>query len=64
MLKKDQVGRNDSFFDLGGDSLLATMAVSRIAQAFELKISIASVMDYDTIARLGELIDRKLKYKR
>lgn len=64
VLKKDQVGRNDSFFDLGGDSLLATMAVSRIAQAFELKISIASVMDYDTIARLGELIDRKLKYKR
>lgn len=60
VLKKEKVGRDASFFDLGGDSLLATMVVSRIAQAFDLKIGIASVMDYDTIARLGELIDHRL----
>jgi len=60
VLQKNMIGRHDSFFDLGGDSLLATMAVSRIGQAFALKISIASVMDYDTIARLGEFIDRRI----
>jgi acyl-CoA synthetase (AMP-forming)/AMP-acid ligase II/acyl carrier protein len=64
VLKKNMIGRDASFFDLGGDSLLATMVVSRIAQAFDLKIGIASVMDYDTIARLGDLIDRRLNKRK
>jgi acyl carrier protein len=60
VLHQDRIGRQDNFLELGGDSLLATMVISRIGRTFNLKISIASVIDCDTIARLGELVDRRL----
>ena len=60
VLQRDRIGRHDNFLELGGDSLLATMVISRIGRTFDLKISIASVIDCDTIARLGELVDRRL----
>jgi acyl-CoA synthetase (AMP-forming)/AMP-acid ligase II/acyl carrier protein len=60
VLQKDRIGRDDNFLDLGGDSLLATMVISRIGRTFALKITIASVIDCDTIARLGEFVDRRL----
>jgi acyl-CoA synthetase (AMP-forming)/AMP-acid ligase II/acyl carrier protein len=60
VLQRDRIGRDDNFLDLGGDSLLATMVISRIGRMFALKISIASVIDCDTIAKLGEFVDRRL----
>jgi acyl-CoA synthetase (AMP-forming)/AMP-acid ligase II/acyl carrier protein len=64
VLKKSMIGRDASFFDFGGDSLLATMVESRIAKAFDMKIGIASVMNHDTIARLGDFIDRRLNERK
>jgi acyl-CoA synthetase (AMP-forming)/AMP-acid ligase II/acyl carrier protein len=60
VLHKDRIGRNDNFLDLGGDSLLATMVISRIGKTFALKISIASIIDCDTVALLAEYVDRRL----
>ena len=60
VLQRDRIGRHDCFLDLGGDSLLATMMISRIGRTFALKITISSVIDCDTIARLGEYIDFRL----
>lgn len=61
VLEAEQVGRHDSFFDLGGDSLRATMVISRIEQAFNIRVSIAAVIDCDTIEKLGEHIDRRMR---
>ena len=58
VLHRDGIGRLDSFLDLGGDSLLATMVLSRINDAFGVKMTIIHVMDCDTIAQLGETIDQ------
>jgi acyl carrier protein len=61
VLHVEGVGRHDSFLDLGGDSLLATMALSRLADAFGVKISIARFMECDTIARQGEIVDQEAR---
>lgn len=57
VLGKDDIGRLDSFFDLGGDSLQATMVISRINQAFGVTLTIARVMNCDTIAELGNIVE-------
>ena len=38
MLKVENIGSNDDFFDLGGHSLLAIKAVSRIRDVFEVDL--------------------------
>jgi acyl-CoA synthetase (AMP-forming)/AMP-acid ligase II/acyl carrier protein len=58
VLDKERIGRLDSFLDLGGDSLLATMVLSRINQAFGIRMTISQAMDCENIARMGETVDR------
>jgi acyl carrier protein len=57
VLHKDGIGRLDSFLDLGGDSLLATMVLSRVRESFGVTVPIARMMDCDSIARLAEMVD-------
>jgi acyl carrier protein len=57
LLKVNEVGINDNFFDLGGHSLLATQVVSRMRQTFQVEISLRSLFESPTIAALAELID-------
>jgi amino acid adenylation domain-containing protein/non-ribosomal peptide synthase protein (TIGR01720 family) len=50
------IGITDSFFRLGGDSLLAVQAVSRIWNSFAVEISIEDIFDAQTIENLAERI--------
>lgn len=50
-------GVHDDFFDLGGDSLLATQAVSRARRAFEVDLAIRQLFSMSTIADLAQAID-------
>jgi enterobactin synthetase component F len=54
MLK--QVGADDHFFDLGGDSLSATRAFARINTAFGTDLSLREILERPTIRRLAELL--------
>ncbi|MCU0287246.1 MAG: SDR family NAD(P)-dependent oxidoreductase, partial [Acidobacteria bacterium] len=47
-----QVGRNDDFFELGGDSLKATLMVSKIKQLFNVNISVGEVFNYPHLREL------------
>ncbi len=51
-----QVGVNDSFFDLGGDSLMGTQLLGRLRQAFSVDVPMRSVFEGPTPARLAEAI--------
>jgi acyl carrier protein len=56
LLKVNEVGIDDNFFDLGGHSLLATQVVSRMRQAFQVEISLRSLFESPTVAALAEKI--------
>lgn len=56
MLK--QVGIDDNFFDLGGDSLSATRAFARINQSFGTALTLREILEHPTIRGLSELVAR------
>jgi acyl carrier protein len=57
LLDLDRVGIHDNFFDLGGHSLMAIRAVSRIHELSKLELSVASLFEHSTIAGLAEYIE-------
>ncbi|HEV2852268.1 MAG TPA: amino acid adenylation domain-containing protein [Thermoanaerobaculia bacterium] len=54
-----KVGVNESFFDLGGDSLLAARLLARVRAALGLDLSPVSVLEA-TVAGLAEQVERAL----
>ncbi|WP_405183102.1 amino acid adenylation domain-containing protein [Nocardia sp. NBC_01377] len=55
-LDEDAIGTGDSFFDLGGNSLVAARAVSRINANLATGITIRDLFEAATIAGLAELL--------
>ena len=53
VLRIDRIGRHDTFFDLGGDSLTAVRLASRIEAAFGMPVPLAMLLDQTTIASLA-----------
>lgn len=53
VLGRDQVGVDDDFFALGGNSLLATRLIGRIRSELGTEVSIRSVFHHSTIAELA-----------
>ena len=55
-IEKDKISINANFFDLGGHSLKAISAVSKIHKEFNVKISLEQVFKNPTIRGLSEYI--------
>ena len=52
----EQVGIHDNFFDLGGDSLVATIVISRLRKTFNIELSHQRFFDEPDIAELALVI--------
>ena len=56
LLEVEQVGVDQNFFELGGNSLLVLRVIARIRRVFELELPVRSMFEEPTIAGLaGEL---------
>jgi long-subunit acyl-CoA synthetase (AMP-forming) len=51
---------NDSFFDIGGSSLLAILAADKLEKEFDIKLSLRIFFDSPKIKSLAEHIDSKI----
>ncbi len=61
LLGIENLGMNDNFFDLGGNSLLMGRLQIRVNQTFHESISIVDLFQYPTISSLAKFISRKLE---
>jgi thioesterase domain-containing protein/acyl carrier protein len=56
-LRRDEIGRHDNFFDLGGDSLQALELALNIERRFDRSFPLSAIVETPTIASLAEAIE-------
>ena len=52
----ERIGVQDNFFALGGDSLRATLVISRVRQAFQIEFPLRSLFEMQTVKQLAMAI--------
>jgi amino acid adenylation domain-containing protein len=57
LLGIDEIGINDDFFDLGGQSLSATQLASRINEQFKIAIPLRFIFEMPTVKEISALIE-------
>ncbi|HEY0733778.1 MAG TPA: SDR family NAD(P)-dependent oxidoreductase, partial [Herpetosiphonaceae bacterium] len=55
----EQVGVHDSFFDLGGHSLLITQLTNKLHRIYQVELSIRSLFDSPTVAGMAQVIEQR-----
>ena len=63
ILGRKQIGIDESFFEIGGHSLKATLAVNRIEEETGARIKLKDFFANGTVEQLATLIDRKSESK-
>src|SRR5262249_48359070 len=61
VLKVEEVGIRDNFFESGGHSLLATQIISRVRAAFGIEIGVKSVFEGPTVEGLARKIEEAMR---
>jgi len=56
LLGVDQVGTHDSFFALGGSSILATRLAGRIREVCDVEVTLPDVLASPTVVDLAQLV--------
>ncbi|MGW4355805.1 amino acid adenylation domain-containing protein [Nocardia sp. NPDC004582] len=56
LLGADRVGRDDDFFELGGNSLTATQLVARLGAALDTRVPVRTVFEASTVIALEQVL--------
>ncbi|UUE26996.1 amino acid adenylation domain-containing protein [Rhodococcus qingshengii] len=57
VLRLEQVGLDDDFFELGGNSLVATQLVARVGQALDTQVPVRVLFDASTVEGLAAQVE-------
>jgi acyl carrier protein len=60
LLGINRVGLYDNYFELGGDSLLATQLASQIRKVFEVELPLTDLFQHPTLAELSAIIEEAI----
>lgn len=63
LLGLKQVGLNDNFFYLGGNSLFGTQLIASLRNRFNVEVSLLRLFDHPTVAELAAEVERLLMAK-
>ena len=63
ILNKENIDIHQNFFDIGGDSLSASLLHSELMDAFETDIPVHALFDHPEIAKLSKFIDSMARKK-
>ncbi len=57
LLGIEKIGIDDNFFEIGGNSLIATQFILRINEEFNVELPVKSIFEYSTINQLSKYIN-------
>ncbi len=57
-LELERLGRDDDFFDLGGDSLTAAVVAAEVYDVFGVELELGAFADCPTVGSMAKLVDR------
>ena len=60
LLGINRIGINDNYFELGGDSLLATQLVSQVRSVFEVELPLVELFRHPTLAEMAASIEEAI----
>uniref|UniRef100_UPI0012FB6AA8 non-ribosomal peptide synthase/polyketide synthase n=1 Tax=Nocardia crassostreae TaxID=53428 RepID=UPI0012FB6AA8 len=60
VLGSDRVGLDDDFFELGGNSLIATQVIARLSAALDADIPLRSLFEATTVAALAAQLESRV----
>lgn len=60
VLNNEDIGYEDNFFDVGGNSLYAMMLLNRIEDDFDVEVTVADLFECVNVREVAQVID---KYK-
>ncbi|RKI03638.1 amino acid adenylation domain-containing protein [Corallococcus sp. AB038B] len=64
LLGAPRVGVHDDFFELGGNSLLATQVISRVRESFGVDVPLRSAFEARTVAALAQVVSRQAEVRK
>ncbi|RKG51193.1 amino acid adenylation domain-containing protein [Corallococcus sp. AB011P] len=64
LLGTPRVGVHDDFFELGGNSLLATQVISRVRESFGVDVPLRSAFEARTVAALAQVVSRQAEVRK
>jgi acyl carrier protein len=59
-LRVEDVGENDDFFSLGGDSMMIMTILSKVSQEFGVELSQAVLFEFPTLLQFTEAVKDSL----